>query len=109
VWTRESNLLGWRAYLGCEPGGDDISPYAAASRAKDLSNLPPAFISVGDLDLFLSENIKYAHGLLEAGVSTELHVYHGAYHGFNGLAPTADVARRFNTDRDNALKRALHG
>ncbi|MBV1880790.1 MAG: alpha/beta hydrolase [Pseudomonadales bacterium] len=119
VWSRESNLLGWQAYLGFkpggfksggyEPGGKDVPPYAAATRAEDLSNLPPAFISVGDLDLFLSENIEYAHRLLNAGVSTELHVYHGGYHAFNGLAPMAKVSRRFNDDRDNALKRALSG
>jgi acetyl esterase/lipase len=107
VWTRENNLMGWRAYLGCEPGGDDVSPYAAASRATDLSGLPPAYIPVGELDLFLDENIDYAQRLLAAGVPTELHVYPGAYHGFNGIAPRADIAQRFNTGRDNALKRAL--
>lgn len=107
VWTRENNLMGWRAYLGCEPGGEGVSPYAAASRATDLSGLPPAYIPVGDLDLFLNENIHYAQRLLAAGVPTELHVYQGAYHGFNGIAPRADIAQRFNTGRDNALKRAL--
>src|SRR5579864_6279129 len=35
VWNRESNRLGWRAYLGREGGGADVSPYAAASRATD--------------------------------------------------------------------------
>lgn len=108
VWTRENNLMGWRAYLGCEPGGEGVSPYAAASRATDLSGLPPAYIPVGDLDLFLDENIEYAQRLLAAGVPTELHVYQGGYHGFNGIAPGADVAQRFNKGRDNALKRALH-
>ena len=29
VWSRENNLMGWRAYLGHEPGGADVSPYAA--------------------------------------------------------------------------------
>ena len=107
VWTRENNLMGWQAYLGREPGGEDASPYAAASRATDLSGLPPAYIPVGELDLFLNENIEYAQRLLAAGVPTELHVYPGAYHGFNGIAPRADIAQRFNNGRDNALKRML--
>ncbi len=107
VWTRENNRMGWRAYLGREPGGEDVSPYAAASRATDLSGLPPAYIPVGELDLFLNENIEYAQRLLAAGVPTELHVYPGAYHGFNGIAPRADIAQRFNNGRDNALKRML--
>lgn len=108
VWTRENNLMGWRAYLGCEPGGAAVSPYAAAARATDLTGLPPAYIPVGDLDLFLDENITYAQRLLAAGVPTELHVYPGAFHGFNGFVPGAEVSRRFNADRDNALKRMLH-
>ena len=108
VWSRENNLMGWRAYLGHEPGGADVSPYAAAARATDLSGLPPAYIPVGDLDLFLDENIDYARRLLAAGVPTELHVYPGGYHGFNGFAPGADIVQRFNTERDQALKRALH-
>jgi acetyl esterase/lipase len=108
VWTRENNLMGWRAYLGREPGGAGVSPYAAAARATDLKGLPPAYIAVGDLDLFLDENITYAQRLLAAGVPTELHVYPGAFHGFNGFVPGAEVSRRFNGDRDNALKRMLH-
>lgn len=108
VWTRENNLMGWRAYLGREPGGADVSPYAAAARASDLTGLAPAYIPVGDLDLFLDENIEYAQRLLAAGVPTELHVYPGGYHGFNGFAPGADIAQRFNTERDEALKRILH-
>lgn len=109
VWTRENNLMGWRAYLGREPGGADVSPYAAAVRATDLSGLPPAYVAVGDIDLFLNENIDYARRLLAAGVPTELHVYPGGFHGFDGMAPGAAVSRRFAADRDSALKRALHG
>jgi len=109
AWTREDNLIGWRSYLGREPGGEGVSPYAAASRATDLAELPPAYIPVGELDLFLHENIDYARRLLQAGVPTELHVYPGAYHGFDGLAPTANVVQRFIADRNHVLKRALHG
>lgn len=108
VWTRENNRMGWRAFLGRESGAADVSPYAAAARAPDLRGLPPAYIPVGDLDLFLDENITYAQRLLAAGVPTELHVYPGAFHGFNGFVPSAEVSRRFNADRDHALKRMLH-
>jgi acetyl esterase/lipase len=109
VWNRESNRLGWKAYLGRDGGGADVSPYAAATRATDLSNLPPTYISVGTLDLFVDENIDYAQRLIQAGVATELHVYPGAFHGFDMFAPSARVSKQFKADRDNALKRALHG
>lgn len=107
LWTREDNLIGWRSYLGGEPGGKDVSPYAAAMRATELKGLPPAYIAVGALDLFLLENIKYAHRLIEAGVPVELHVYPGGYHGFDGIAPDAAVSQRFTADKIQVLKRAL--
>ena len=108
MWNRQSNLLGWRAYLGRDGGGPDVSPYAAAARATDLSNLPPAYIPVGALDLFVDENIQYAQRLIQAGVPTELHVYPGAFHGFDIFAPSAMVSKQFKAERDSALRRALH-
>lgn len=107
MWTRASNLIGWRAYLGREPGAADISQYAAATRAADLSGLPPAYIAVGELDLFALENIDYARRLIQANVATELHIYPGAFHGFDMLGPVAAVSQRFAADRDQAIKRAL--
>jgi len=108
VWNRESNLIGWRSYIGNALGTDAVSPYAAPTRATNLQGLPPAYISVGDLDLFLDEDIEYAQRLLQAGVPTELHVYVGGIHGFDLLAPTAILSQRFIRDRDDALRRALH-
>jgi acetyl esterase/lipase len=108
MWNRESNRLGWKAYLGRDGGGADVSAYAAASRASDLTNLPPAYIPVGALDLFVDENIEYAQRLIQAGVPTELHVYPGAFHGFDLFAPSAMVSKQFKADRDSALRRALH-
>jgi acetyl esterase/lipase len=107
IWTRENNYFGWKSLLGEEPGGNNVSPYAAAARAEDLSGLPPAFIGVGSLDLFLEENINYASRLLRAGVPTELHVYPGAFHGFE-MAVDADVAKRAVQSSRNALRRALN-
>ncbi|MEM7535689.1 MAG: alpha/beta hydrolase [Chloroflexota bacterium] len=109
VWNRESNLLGWQAYLGHEPGSDDTSPYAAATRATDLSGLPPAYIPVGEMDLFLDENIEYAQRLIQAGVPTELHIYQGSFHGSDSFAPDVDSSKRFLSGCKDALRRALHG
>jgi acetyl esterase/lipase len=105
LWKRGDNLTGWRSYLGCEPGGKGVSCYAAASRADDLKGLPPAYITVGDLDLFAQENIDYAGRLVQAGISTELHVYPGGCHSFDMLAPNAGISRRFNADIQCALKK----
>lgn len=106
VWPAHNNHFGWSAYLGREPGGDDVPAYAAAARAADLTGLPPAYVMVGGLDLFLEENIDYARRLMAAGVATELHVYPGAFHGFD-LMPGPPVAEQARAARLSALSRAL--
>jgi acetyl esterase/lipase len=108
VWTPKDNRFGWGALLGQAPGGADVSPYAAAARAQNLSRLPPAFIAVGTLDLFVEEDVEYARRLIRAGVPVELHVYPGAYHGFQ-LMGTARVTLAANRDSLEALRRATHG
>jgi acetyl esterase/lipase len=107
LWTRTANLIGWRSYLGCEPGSEGVPVYAAASRATNLKGLAPAYIAVGDLDLFAREDIEYARRLIAAGVPTELHVYPGGCHAFDGMVPGADISKRFVADINRALKRAL--
>lgn len=105
VWNREANIVGWRCYLG---DGDEVSPYASPSIADDLSGLPPAYINVGDLDMFVDEDIAYAQALRMSGVAAELHVYPGAFHGSNGFAADAPLSRRWAADEAAALQAALH-
>lgn len=107
LWNRQSNDLAWRAYLGEAYGTDAVSPYAAPSRAENLSGLPAATIFVGELDLFLDEDLDYARRLIGAGVHTELHLYPAVYHGFDVHNPGAATSRRFIADRADALRRAF--
>ncbi len=109
VWTARHNRFGWECLLGTKPGVTGISPYAAAARAEDLSGLPPSFIAVGALDLFLEEDIDYARRLTRAGVPTELHVYPGAFHGFDAAPQIARTAIAAARDSRDALRRALLG
>lgn len=106
IWTAADNAYGWSSMLGHAPGMDGVSPYAAAARADNLENLPPAYIHVGALDLFLDENLSYAGRLVRAGVPVELHIWPGAYHGFD-LAPESEIARRALGASRDALRRAL--
>ncbi|MGX7681285.1 alpha/beta hydrolase [Jatrophihabitans sp. DSM 45814] len=94
VWNARSNAFAWQSYLGELFGSEDVSQYAAASRAVDLQGLPPTFLMVGSADLFYEEGVALARQLLADGVETEFHVYAGAPHGFFSLAPEAEVTRR---------------
>jgi len=106
VWTAESNRFGWACYLGQEPGGDGVSAHAAPSRVADPTGLPATFICVGNLDLFLEENLDYVRRLGRAGVPVELHVYPGAFHGFRMAGDTA-VHRRYLADVRGSLAAAF--
>jgi acetyl esterase/lipase len=108
VWTQENNYFSWRSLLDREPGSAGVSPYAAASRAADVSGLPPTYLSVGGLDLFLEENMTYADRLSRAGVPIEFHMYPRAYHGFY-RATDARVTKQAEHDNREALRRFLHG
>lgn len=92
--------------LGHEPGGGDVSCYAAPARATELSGLPPTFLSVGALDLFVEENLEFGRRLMRAGVPVELHVWPGAIHGFD-LVLDAHVATEANRASQTALRRFL--
>ncbi len=107
LWNRTSNRLGWNAYLAGQAGAPDVSPYAAPARATNLAGLPPAYINVGEFDLFLDEDIAYAQALIRAGVPTELHVYPGAFHGSNMFVSRSPLSRRWQSDEWAALERAL--
>ena len=107
LWRKEYNHFGWSALLGHEPGADGVSPYASASRAESLAGLPSTFINVGAIDLFVEGNIEYARRLIRDGVPTELHIYPGACHAFQGVAPDAAVSKINDRDVFTALRRAL--
>jgi acetyl esterase/lipase len=109
TWGPANNLFGWRSYLGSLYGSDDIPYLAAPARAVDVSGLPPTLVYVGSLDGFCDEDVLYTMRLYQAGVPTELHVYSGAPHGFDTVAPATEVSRRAQRNVVEWLARALAG
>lgn len=104
TWSYDDNWTAWTAVLGADRGGPDVSAVAAPARLTDLAGLPPAYVEVGELDIFRDECLAFAARLLGAGVSCELHVRPGAPHGFEWLAKDAGVSRRAVTDRVRVLR-----
>jgi acetyl esterase/lipase len=106
MWSQRSNRFGWDAYLG-DLAGEAVPATAAPARAGDLSGLPATWIGVGTNDLFYAENAAWAQRLDAAGVPCDLFVVEGAYHGFDGIEPRAEVSRVFLRARLNALRAGL--
>ncbi len=90
LWNQSSNKFGWACYLA------DADPdIAVPARREDLSGLPPAWMGVGTLDLFHDEDLAYAERLRAAGVQCQVEVVSGAFHGFDGILPKAEVSQSF--------------
>ena len=104
VWSVESNITGWTAYVGDKLGKGDVSPYASPSHAKSLEGLPSTYIDVGSIDLFRDEDIAYGQRLSAANIDTEIHIYSGVPHGWELFAPQAAVTRGAMANRIRALK-----
>ncbi len=107
VWTHALNRLGWGSLLGVEPGSGAVPAGAVPSRCADLAGLPPTFIIVGALDLFVEEDIEYARRLMRAGVPTELHVLPGMFHGAASVVPDAALSKAYFEMQFAALRRAV--
>jgi acetyl esterase/lipase len=107
LWTVKRNRFGWQSFLGQAPGTDKTPAAAVPARHKDLAGLPPTFIGVGSIDLFVDEDISYARRLIAAGVPTQLEVVPGAFHGFDGIGASTKVAKDFTAAKTDMLRRAF--
>lgn len=102
LWNARANRFGWTAYLGT---ADPV--VAVPARCEDLSGLPPTWIGVGDNDLFHDEDLAYAERLKSAGVPCQVEVVPGVFHGFDLVAPKAQVSQRFFASQCDALRSGL--
>jgi acetyl esterase/lipase len=102
LWNARANRFGWTAYLGTE---DPV--VAVPARRDDLSGLPPAWIGVGNNDLFHDEDLAYAERLKSAGVPCQVEVVPGVFHGFDLVAPKAPVSQQFFASQCDALRSGL--
>jgi acetyl esterase/lipase len=108
LWGPSANQFGWRSYLSGLGQQDDVPGYAAPARAGDLAGLPDTFITVGNLDGLLDEDIDYARRLIAAGVPTDLHVFADAPHAFDSMLPGTAIAHRAARVLEDWLESRLH-
>lgn len=109
VWTPQATRFSWSTFLGMPVGSSVPPPYSVPARVNNLAGLPPAWIGVGSVDLFATEDMEYARRLLQAGVPTEFLLVPGAVHGFNQGVPEAPLSIAFDQSWNAALTRAFTG
>ncbi|KAL4895003.1 Alpha/Beta hydrolase protein [Aspergillus ambiguus] len=92
-WDSDDNITAWTAYLGKDVYGTErVSPYAAPARVESVEGLPPLYLDVPQLDMFVHEGIQYAQRFLAANIPTELHIYPGLPHAFEAIAPMSGLS-----------------
>ncbi|GAB3689589.1 alpha/beta hydrolase [Actinocorallia lasiicapitis] len=104
-WDHSANETGWTALLG--EARPDADQYASPALATDLSGLPPAFIDVGSAETFRDEDVAYATAIWRAGGVAELHVWPGAFHSSDLLAPDAVLSKEARAAQARWLRRVL--
>ena len=107
VWNSKSNFNGWKLYLGELFGTENVPYYAAAARAEEYNNLPPAATFVGDIEPFRDETIQYVENLKKAGVTVDFEIYKGCFHGFDQVCRKAEISKRTTAFIVNAFKYAV--
>lgn len=105
-WSRAANHFCWQCMQGGYEANDERAYLLSPSLAPHLEGLPPSFIGVGALDLFLEENVEFGVKLSRSGVPVEMHVYPGVPHMFDQY-PGA-VTEQSKNDVRTALEKMLH-
>lgn len=90
-WDGERTRKMWRLYLSTPSGNE--SRHASPMRSDDLSGLPVTYVLVAEEDPLRDEALNFAKRLLNAGVSVDLRLIAGTYHGFDVVAPEARLSR----------------
>lgn len=103
TWSHSSNAGAWDVYLGPATDRSDPPRHAVPGRADSVRGLPPTYIEVGSIDILAGESVGYACRLIASGVATELHVYPGAFHAFDVVAPGAPVVVEARARRLRAM------
>ncbi|MCY4340573.1 MAG: alpha/beta hydrolase [Gammaproteobacteria bacterium] len=109
LWDHKKNRFAWDCYLGPNDPSGDMSPFASPARADQLEGLPPAYLCIGEEDLFYQESLEYARRLRDSGVAVELEIVPGAPHAFDKLpAPMSErsLKRRFAALAQHFAQRA---
>jgi len=83
-------------------------PAMAPGRAKNLANLPPAYIGVAGHDPLRDDGIRYGELLAAAGVPVEVHNAETMVHGYLGYAGVVPAATAGMDRGLAALRNALH-
>jgi acetyl esterase len=104
-WDGERTKKMWPLYLSNDAARASRS--ASPARAEDVSGLPVTYILVAEEDPLRDQALDFAQRLLNSGVSVDLRMYAGTYHGFDVVAPNARLSQVALKDQYDFVRREL--
>jgi len=95
-------LVTWDGWLGraalLYAAGNDLKDPQLSPIYGDFSNFPPAILTSGTRDLFLSNTVRTHRKLRRAGIVADLNIYEGQSHAQYGFNPDAPETKEAFTD-----------
>lgn len=95
-------LVTWDGWLGraakLYAAGTDLKDPQLSPIYGDFNGFPPAILTTGTRDLFLSNTVRTHRKLRRAGVEADLNVYEGQSHAQYGYNPDAPETKEAFTD-----------
>lgn len=103
IWDRAGSIEAWSWYLN----GQKPDQHSAPALAVNFRGLPPAYIDVGEMDMFRDENLDLVKKLGEADVRVEFHLWPGVYHASEIFAPAAAMSQSIMATRLAGIRRLV--
>lgn len=104
-WDGERTRMMWSLYLG--NGSAQVLRDASPAWARDVTGLPVTYILVAEEDPLRDQALDFARRLLNAGVSVDLRLFAGTYHGFDVVAPNSRLAQQALKEQHDFVRREL--
>jgi epsilon-lactone hydrolase len=87
--------------------GHDLKDPMISPIYGDYQGFPPAILTSGTRDLFLSNTVRVHRKMRAAGIEAELHVFEGMSHGQYGADPSAPETTEYFNEVVRFLDRHL--
>jgi acetyl esterase len=106
-WDGERTKKMWPLYVS--DNSVLASLEASPARVEDVSGLPVTYVLIAEEDPLRDQGLDFARRLLDAGVSVDLRLFAGTYHGFDVVAPHARLSQVALTEQRDFVRRELGG
>lgn len=108
-WNPHHEQLVFNCMMGLGYCRSAVPADAIPSHCEDFRGMPPTCIMIGDLDHAHDPAIKYAQGIMNAGIYCDLHIVGGAGHGICAVPVGTALCNRARSHVTNCMEDLMTG